>query len=121
MKHIIGIVVAVILLAGAATVRAGDGCCSKKDAKTNIEKKAGCGDMFSKLNLTDDQKTKLAALREECDKTGCTQTSHGKFMEGVKSILTPDQLTQWKADCEKARQGASCPYMKSTAKDGGKS
>ena len=118
MKRLFAFAVAGVIALGAASVYAGGGCCAAGKAKS--EAKAGrCADMFAKYNLTDEQKTKFAALEAECDKTGCTEASHAKMMSGAKEILTPEQYSQWQADCDKAKAGGQCPYMKSaSAKDG---
>lgn len=114
MKRMIGLILAAVMLTGASVVYAGGACCpAGKDAKA--VKKDGCGDAFSKLNLTEDQKKKLAALKSECDKAGCSEESRAKFMSGVKGILTEEQLAQCKAECEKSSKGG-CPMMKGDSK-----
>jgi Spy/CpxP family protein refolding chaperone len=112
MKRLFAFLVAAAVVAGAASVYAGGACCAAGKDKKTASAKADC---FAKLNLTDEQKAKLATLKAECDKTECTQTSHEKFMSGVKEILTAEQLTAWQADCEKmGKSGAQCPYSRSS-------
>ncbi len=118
MKKVFAFTVAVAVLAGAASVYAGEGCCAAGKAKA--EAKAGCGDMFSKLNLTDEQKAKVAALKKECDESKCTEAARAKFMAGLKEILTPEQLAQCEAQCKKAGVSA-CPMKAAEAKPDTKS
>lgn len=100
MKRLIALAVVTVWAVGAAAVFAGEGGCTQG---AKAEGKASCGDMFSKLNLTAEQKTKLAALKAECDATKCTEASKTKFMTGVKGILTADQYKDFEAQCK-----ASC-------------
>jgi hypothetical protein len=101
MKRLIALAVVTVWAVGAAAVFAGgEGGCTHG---AKAEGKASCGDMFSKLNLTDEQKTKLTALKAQCDGTKCTEAAHTKFMTGVKGILTADQYKQFEVQCK-----ASC-------------
>ena len=117
MKQLLSFAVAAVIGLGAASVYAGPGCCAAGKAKdqAKAEGKSGCSDVFSKLNLTDEQKTKLAALKKECDETKCTESARTKFTAGLKEILTPEQLAQCEAECKKAGV-KSCPAMSAQAK-----
>lgn len=108
---------------GASSVYAGDACCASKK-NSNISTKAdACGDVFSKLNLTDEQKVKVAALKKECDATECTISSRQKMIEGMKGILTAEQLEKCKAECAKNAKGdkSGCPLMSADEKSDKKS
>lgn len=115
MKRILSLLVAGVVLMGGSMAFAGGACCASKDgakdAKT--DKSVGCsGETLSKLNLTDEQKKKVEALKAECTKDGgCSEGNHAKFMKGLKEILTADQLAQCKAACEKDGK-SGCPMMK---------
>lgn len=121
MKRIVCMAVAGAIMLAGSMVHAGSACCaSKKDARTDAkadkaEKAVGCGDVLSKLNLTDNQKKKVEALKADCDKESCTEATQAKFIKGLKEILTADQLSQCKAECEKANKTA-CPLMKTDPK-----
>jgi len=110
MKKVIGLLVAAAVMAGVATLYAQGGCSS---CGTSAGAKgcplAGKADTLSKLNLNDEQKAKIAALREECAKAGRTPESCDKFTKSMESVLTPEQLVAWKAACQKAKQGGGCP------------
>jgi hypothetical protein len=111
MKKFLAFTVAAVVALGAASVFAGEGCCggmSKSSAKG-----AACGDMFSKLSLTDGQKAKIDVLKQECLKATSTSEFHAMFNSGLEKILSPDQLAQWEAHSGKAKASAECPYMKS--------
>src|SRR5262245_38136318 len=103
MKQLLMAVVVGTILAGTATVFAGEGCCMSKatSAKAGAKSGAPCGDALSKLKLTDDQKAKVAALEAECGKTACTETSRAKMIKGLEGILTADQLAEFKAEIAK--------------------
>ena len=67
MKKLLGIAVAVAVLAGVAAVYAGDaGCCAAGKAKSaSAGCSSACSKMLSKLNLTSDQQTRIAALNQQ--------------------------------------------------------
>jgi hypothetical protein len=110
MKRFLTLAVAAVVVMSAAAVYAGEGCCSGMSAKG-----ASCsGDMFSKLNLTPDQKAKVSTLMADCHRATSTSEFHQLFSSGMEKILTPDQLAQWKAMGDKAAKGGGCPYMNST-------
>lgn len=117
MNRIVITVVAAVAIAAATVVQAGGGCCPGKQANTasavGPAAKQGCGAFLAKLNLTEDQQAKVAALKEQCDKGGCTAENHAKFMEELKGILTAEQLAECRAICEKAQ---ACPVAKSAQK-----
>ena len=112
MRKFLAFTVAAVIALGAASVFAGEGCCggmSKSSAKG-----ASCSDMFSKLNLTGEQKTKVEALKLDCLKATSTSEFYTMFNSGLEKILTPDQLAQWETHGGKAKASGECPYMKST-------
>ena len=112
MRKFLAFTVAAVVALGATSAFAGEGCCggmSKSSAKG-----ASCGDMFSKLNLTDGQKVKVDALKQECLKATSTSEFHTMLNSGLEKILTPDQLAQWETHSGKAKASGECPYMKST-------
>ena len=67
----------------------------------------GAGKMDStalaKLNLSAEQKTKMDALVEKCNKDGCTKESMAAFMKSAETILSKEQMAAYKAECEKAQ------------------
>ena len=112
MKKLILTMLAGVLMTGAAAVYAGGGCCGGDSAASG---KSGKTDMFASLKLTDDQKAKVAKLQADCLSGECTSASRDKFMKGVESILTADQLAQFKAACANHGKG-SCPMSSGAAK-----
>ena len=109
MKKLVILAVAAMVAMGTA-VYAGEGCCagmSKSGASCS-------GDMFSKLNLTPDQKARVNTLMEDCHKATSQSEFHAMLSSGMEKILTPDQLAQWKAMKEKASKSGGCPFMNSS-------
>lgn len=116
MKRILGLIVAVVVLAGVASAFADSGgCCMSKKAKGDA--KASCPDMFGKLNLTDKQKAQVKVLCEQCESATSTSERRAMMSEGLQKILTPEQYGQLKANCDKAaKDGGGCPFMKGEKK-----
>ena len=94
----VSLVTVAMLCAGAAFAgEKGDkGCCA-----TTASNKAACAD-FAKLNLTADQKTKIETWQAECMKAGCTKESRHDFLKKAEGVLSKDQYTMLKAQCEKS-------------------
>jgi len=110
MKRFLGIVAAVSLLAGIATVYAdGGGCMGGKSACGG----SWCNSMFSTLKLTPEQTAKVQALKEQCRRATSTSEFHAMFEKGLEQILTPEQLAQWKDICAKAAKSGQCPFLQS--------
>ena len=59
--------------------------------------------------------TKLASLKSECEGIGCSVTSEKKYTAGLKKILTEEQLSKCKTECEK--KDAECPIAKVAKKN----
>ncbi len=115
MRRLFATMIAGAMLAGGSIVYADGACCAGHGDSAKGDKAMTCNDTFSKLNLTEDQKSKLAALKADCMKTGCTPESRDKFMKGLKQILTADQYSQFQSACEKAAK-AGCPMAQTEAK-----
>lgn len=101
MVKIIGTaVVAAAMLAASpsfARDKSGDmACCAK-----NASNQQSCANLAS-LNLTADQKTKIEAWQSECMKAGCTKESRAAFLKKAEGILSQDQYTKLKAECNKS-------------------
>lgn len=96
MKQILMLITAAVLAVGT-TAFAGEECCPSKKGKD-------CVVVLDKLNLSEKQKKQVAALKAECDKTGCEVAAKAKFVAGLKKILTPQQIEL----CKKEGSG-SCP------------
>jgi Spy/CpxP family protein refolding chaperone len=114
MKKFYAFAVAAALLVGAASVFAGgDGCCAAGKMKSSA-KAGACADLYGKLNLTDEQKAKVTALKDECMKATSTSERRGIMEQGLAKILTPDQFAQWKTACDTGMKSGACPAMKSS-------
>ncbi len=108
MYKMIVAVCAVVALSVSAF--AGGACCPASKAKSAAKASDGCGDVFAKLNLTADQQAKVMALKAECDKEKCSDTSRAKYMKGLEGILTAEQIAQCKELCAKDNK-AGCPMQ----------
>jgi Spy/CpxP family protein refolding chaperone len=116
MKKFLAVAVAAIITMGAAAVYADSGGCAGMSKSST--KGSCCGaDMFSKLNLTPEQKAKIETLKADCRRATSTSEMHQAFSSGLGKILTPEQLTQWKAQTDKAMKSGACPYSNGAKTD----
>ncbi len=114
MRKFLAFTVAAVVALGAVSVFAGEGCCG--GLSQGSAKGAACsGDMFSKLNLTPDQKARVETLKQDCLKATSTSEFHQMFNSGLEKILTPDQLAQWDAHSGKALKAGGCSLMNSNS------
>lgn len=56
---------------------------------------------FSNLNLSADQKAKMDALVQKCNKDGCTKESMDAFMKSAQGVLSKEQMAKLKMECAK--------------------
>ncbi len=101
MVKIIGtaVVAAAILMASPAFAKDKSGdmaCCAK-----NASNQKSCANLAT-LNLTADQKSKIEAWQSECMKDGCTKETRQAFLKKAQGILSADQYTKLKAECNKS-------------------
>ena len=92
--------IAVVAVTASATLAGDMACCASKSGKME------CSQIYAKLNLTPEQKTKLDAFQARCEKDGCTEASMEKFFEEAKGVLSSEQYAQLKAECSKMQQHA---------------
>ena len=59
---------------------------------------------FSKMNLNAEQKVKMDALVQKCNKDGCTKESMAAFMKSAEGILSKDQMATLKTECAKMHE-----------------
>ena len=112
MKRLCLLAVAAVAAFSVAAVYADSGCgggMSKSSAKGSC-----CsGDMFSKLNLTPEQKAQIETLKADARRATSTSEMHQIFSAGLEKILTPDQLAQCQSHSGKATKSGGCPFMNS--------
>ena len=97
LRTILTLIATALIAAGPAF--AGDmACCASKTGKMK------CSQIYAKLNLTPDQKSKLDAFQATCEKSGCTVESMEKFFSEAKGVLSPEQYNQLKSECSKMEQ-----------------
>lgn len=86
-------------LLAISSALAGDmACCASKTGKME------CSQIYAKLDLTPEQKTKLDAFQARCEKDGCSDASMNKFFEEAKGVLSTKQYARLKAECSKMEQ-----------------
>jgi hypothetical protein len=105
-----------VIVSGAAWAHCGH--CEGDKAKAGGQAPAQCpakgeakcagAAALAKLNLTDDQKAKIADLQKECAKATSKSECRQKCAEGLKGILTEEQFKAWEAACSTGAK-ASCP------------
>lgn len=93
-----------LLVAGLVTVAgsvyAGSACCAskaKEKATASVCAKATAG-----MDLTEEQKTKVAAIEAKCQEGGCSKESCDKAKGEIREILTDDQKSTFDAAWEKS-------------------
>ena len=78
------------------TAYAGCGSCGADKAADKGKCSKAC---MEGLDLTADQKAQVEKLVDECSKVGCDKTSAKKMMEGLKGILSDEQIAKMKENC----------------------
>jgi hypothetical protein len=67
--------------------------------------------VMSKLNLSDAQKAEVQRICDKCAKAGCPRKACKEMTKELEKVLTPEQMTQFKAACN-AMKGKSGGGMK---------
>jgi len=105
MKKVFGWILAAVVLASVSAVYAGCGSCPG-DAKKSSKP---CCVALEKIKLSDTQKTKVAALQDECKGISCPIATQKKMAESLKGILNEKQYAQWEKACAATKaSGGSC-------------
>src|SRR4051812_29128209 len=95
MKTLLTLAIALAFGASGFAAEKKAPCCANDAGKTE------CSQIYTKLNLTPEQKSKLDAFQARCEKDGCKEESMKKFFKSAKSVLTPEQFAQLKSECGK--------------------
>ena len=101
MTKLKGFALIVAVAFAVTSAYAGDkekSCCA---THAKGDSKACMSETFAKMNLSNEQKTKLETLHAEYDKAGCTKESMDKFMKSAEGFLSKDQMATLKAECSK--------------------
>ena len=72
----------------------GAACCAKNASN---EAKAGCDVTFAKLDLSQEQRTKMEQLAADCHKGGCTEETMAKMNQEAEKVLSKEQYATWKS------------------------
>jgi Spy/CpxP family protein refolding chaperone len=103
MKKTLSLIIVITVVTGAAAW-AHCGNCPGDKPKTEVKGGSGTA-ALEKLNLTDEQKAKIADLKKECAKATSKAECQKTCAAGLEKILTPEQFKEWQAAC----QPAQCP------------
>jgi Spy/CpxP family protein refolding chaperone len=101
-------VAAVIAMSFAVSVQAQCGKGGTTGSMAGMKKDISTCPVMSKLNLTDEQKVKVQAICDKCNEAGGTQEACDQMMKEMETVLTPEQLTQFKAACEEMKAKGKC-------------
>lgn len=99
MKVSLVIATATVVAMTAAASWAGSCCSAGAKAKEKTEMTA-CSTALSGLELTDEQKTKIAAIEATCKEAGDSKEACEKACKEIRSVLTEEQRAQFDAKCE---------------------
>ncbi|HMP74657.1 MAG TPA: hypothetical protein PKE12_00025 [Kiritimatiellia bacterium] len=109
MKRMI-VALAVLLAAGVVSSWAGGACCPA-GGKAKAEKQvSACTSALSGVELTDDQKAKIATIEAACKEAGSTVDACAKSKDEIRSVLTEEQRAKFDAKMDKkaGKKDASC-------------
>jgi len=83
-------------------------CTAKCPAMAQAGKSIDQCPVMSKLNLTAEQKPKVQAICDQCAKDGCSKKACKKMTKELEKVLTPEQMTQYKAACDEMKAKSGC-------------
>jgi len=107
MKKIALVVALLGVVALMGQVYAGGSCCpSKKSA--DGEKSMSCSSALSGIDLSDEQKAKIAAIEEACKAEGSTKEACSKSMSQIRDVLNDGQRAAFDAACNKSSKKSGC-------------
>jgi hypothetical protein len=104
MKKVFGWILAAVVLTSASAVYAGCGSCGADAKKCDKP----CSVALDKLKLSDAQKAKVAALKDECKGISCPKATQAKMATSLKGILTEQQYQQWEKACASTKKADGC-------------
>jgi hypothetical protein len=97
---------AAMLVAGQAW--AGSSCCpmSKKSKDASYDK--SCSSALSGIELSDEQKDKIAKIEESCKAKGSTVEACSDSMAQIRDVLNDDQRAAFDAASSKSSKKEGC-------------
>lgn len=90
--------IAAVAVTASSAFAADKACCASKSGKME------CSQIYAKLKLTPEQRSKLDAFQARCEKDGCTENSMKTFFHEAKGVLSAEQYAQLKAECSKMEE-----------------
>jgi hypothetical protein len=101
MRRVTGLVAIAAAVLVVTSANAGDK--EKEPSCCAVRGTMDCAATYAKLSLSLEQKAKMDALVEKCKGAGCTKESTDAFIKSAESILSKEQMTAFKAECNKLR------------------
>ena len=94
------------LMAVAGSAYAGSACCSAKGKGKAAD--SVCAKATAGLELTEEQKAKIAGIEAECQSAGSTEDSCRKAKGEIRDVLNDEQKVQFDAAWDKnsAKKGS---------------
>jgi hypothetical protein len=103
------IAVATLLVVGTVASWAGGACCPAGGKAKEKASVSACSKALSGVELTEDQKAKIAEIEAACKAEGSTVEACAKSMESIRAVLNDDQRAQFDAKAgKKAAKGGAC-------------
>ena len=98
------------LVAVAGSAFAGSACCASKEKDVAKTSMMDCSKATAGLDLTAEQKAKIAEIQAACKAGGCSQESCAKAKEEIRNVLTDAQKATFDASWEKcsAKKSGGC-------------
>ncbi len=101
-----------VLVAGLVAVSgsafAGAKCCASKGKDKAAV--SACSKATAGLDLTAEQKAKIAEIEATCKASECSKESSSKAMSEIRDVLTAEQQVKFDAACEdlSSKKGGGC-------------
>lgn len=85
------------------------GHCGSDKAAAKSCPVGSCASVLAKMDLSAEQKAKIAELKAAFAKSENKTEGCAAFMKGIEGVLTPEQLAQCKEGCAKLKANGGCP------------
>lgn len=109
MKKVVMFAFVLGALAMAGQVWAGGSCCpmgGKKAQEASCSK--SCSAALSGIDLTAEQRDKVAAIEAECKAQGSSKEACKASMSKIRDVLTAEQQAAFDAACSKTESKGGC-------------
>lgn len=116
MKRVLLVAVVSLVCAGfvssCACPKSKSASCPATKAPATAKAEAGASmdqcPVLSKLNLSDAQKIEVQKICDTCAAAGSSEKACKKMTKKLEKVLTPEQMTQFKAGCDERKEKSGC-------------